>query len=166
MATRRRRTKLNIPMCLAGVLLCLTLISVHLTSGLYARYTTTAEGSDLARVAVFKVTEDRTTFSSGVVLGVAPGEKPTTAAIHVKNDSEVAIRYTITVTNETENLPLSFRVGDGTESAVTATGSWNMSVGSETDCVLRIYWKDVAGAEAYMGMVDKISITLTAEQID
>ena len=58
-----------------------------------------------------------------------------------------------------------FQVGDGTKSGVTATGSWDMSVGSETDCVLKIYW-DAAGAEAYMGMVDKISITLTAEQID
>ena len=163
MVTRRKRTKLNIPMCLAGILLCLTLISVHLTSGLYARYTTTAEGSDLARVAAFKVTEDRTTFSSGVVLGVTPGK--TMASILVKNESEVAIRYTITVTNVTENLPLSFRVGDGTESAVTATGSWSMPVKSTQECQLSIMW-DAAGAEAYMGMVDKLSITLTAEQID
>jgi len=45
--------KLNIPMCIACVLLCLTLLSVHLTSGLYSRYTSSASGSDSARVVKF-----------------------------------------------------------------------------------------------------------------
>ena len=55
----KQNTKVNIPMCAALVLLLLTMISVHLTSGLYARYTSTASGSDSARVAKFHVVSDQ-----------------------------------------------------------------------------------------------------------
>ena len=50
---RHAKAKLNIPMCLAGVLFCLTLFSFHLSSGVVARYTATAAGSDSARVIQF-----------------------------------------------------------------------------------------------------------------
>ena len=50
---KRSRAKVNIPICLAGVLLCLTLFSIHLTGGIFARYTTTASSSDSARVIRF-----------------------------------------------------------------------------------------------------------------
>ena len=43
----------NIPIYLACLLLCLTLISIHFFSGLYAKYTTTVSGSDSARVIKF-----------------------------------------------------------------------------------------------------------------
>lgn len=50
---RRRREKMNLPMALASVLFCLVLFSLHFTSGLYARYVSTAEGSDSSKVASF-----------------------------------------------------------------------------------------------------------------
>lgn len=53
MAGRNQRAKRNIPMCAACVLLCLTLLSAYLISGLYAKYTDTAVGSDSARVVRF-----------------------------------------------------------------------------------------------------------------
>ena len=55
MAARRKKTgaKVNIPMCLACVLLCLTLFSVHFSSGVVARYTATADSGDSARVIKF-----------------------------------------------------------------------------------------------------------------
>ena len=49
----KRRSKVNIPICAAAVLLCLTMFSAHLTGGIYARYSTTASGSDSARVIKF-----------------------------------------------------------------------------------------------------------------
>ena len=55
-------------MLLAGICLCLVLISSHLTSGLYARYSTSASGSDSARVIRFNqltVTEQGSFTSSG-----------------------------------------------------------------------------------------------------
>lgn len=53
MKGRQPRAKMNIPMCCAGVLLCLTLFSFYFTGGLYARYITRAEGADSARVITF-----------------------------------------------------------------------------------------------------------------
>lgn len=49
----KRKAPCNIPMTLACVLFCLTLISIHFTGGLYARYTTSDTASDSARVATF-----------------------------------------------------------------------------------------------------------------
>lgn len=49
----QKKSKLNIPMTAACILLCLTLFSFHFTGGLYARYITTASGDDSARVIKF-----------------------------------------------------------------------------------------------------------------
>ena len=43
----------NIPMCLACILFCLTLISVYITGGLYAKYTVSSNMPDSARVMRF-----------------------------------------------------------------------------------------------------------------
>ena len=51
----KNKNKVNIPLLLAGILFCLTLISSSLTSNLIAKYSTTASGSDRARVAKFNV---------------------------------------------------------------------------------------------------------------
>lgn len=53
LAKHTRTAKVNIPMCIASFLFCLTLISIHLTSGLYAKYISSASGNDSARVIVF-----------------------------------------------------------------------------------------------------------------
>ena len=50
---KRAQTQLNIPMCLAGVLFCLTLFSFHFSGGVVARYSANAGGSDSARVIRF-----------------------------------------------------------------------------------------------------------------
>ena len=53
MTKHRTHSKLNIPFCAGLVLLCLTLFSMHLTSGLYARYVTSDSAEDSARVIKF-----------------------------------------------------------------------------------------------------------------
>lgn len=53
MTKHRTHSKLNIPFCAGLVLLCLTLFSMHLTSGLYARYVTSDSAEDAARVIKF-----------------------------------------------------------------------------------------------------------------
>lgn len=50
---RKCQQNMNIPMVLACVLFCLTLISIHITSGLYAKYSVNATGDDSARVITF-----------------------------------------------------------------------------------------------------------------
>ena len=96
------------------VLACLTLISVYMTSGLYARYTTRATSSDSARVAKFRVTDTLTvTDSKGdevnsftmIEDSLIPGES-TTYAFEVQNDSEVAVRFSVRGEASINNLPL------------------------------------------------------------
>lgn len=53
MAKHKKTIKVNIPLCIAGVLFCLTLLSAHFTSGLYARYTASSTYGDSARVIRF-----------------------------------------------------------------------------------------------------------------
>lgn len=47
------KNKKNRPMYAACILLCLVLITAHMTSGLYSRYTAGGSGSDSARVISF-----------------------------------------------------------------------------------------------------------------
>lgn len=53
MAKKRARAKVNIPMCAACILLCLTMFSFHFSSGVIARYSTDTSGGDSARVIRF-----------------------------------------------------------------------------------------------------------------
>ena len=75
---KKRKAPCNIPMTLAGILFCLTLISIHFTGGLYARYTTSAAASDSARVVTFgqvtlTETVDGNTIHAAYGHIVAPG---------------------------------------------------------------------------------------------
>ena len=61
MAKYVRKPKMNIAMCVAGVLFCLTMVSTYMVSGLFARYSSTGTGSDSARVMKFgKITIEET----------------------------------------------------------------------------------------------------------
>ncbi len=95
----RKKKNVNIPMRAALILLCLTLISIRLTGGLYARYTAMAGGDDSARVAKFDV---QVSLSDGIQLSNA--QKSGEYTITVTNNSEVAIEYTL-VLSFTEAVP-------------------------------------------------------------
>ena len=88
-----KKQKVNIPMCAAFILFVLTLISMHLTSGLFARYTVTATGSDSARVAKFEVlgSLDR----SDITVDCKQTGQSGVYTITVNNQSEVAVGYII-----------------------------------------------------------------------
>ena len=86
-------------MCAALVLLCLTMISIHLTSGLFARYTSTATGSDGARVAKWDV--KGSSDSTALTIQNIPDNDSGTYSFTVTNDSEVAMKYSIEFVFET-----------------------------------------------------------------
>ena len=117
------KAKLNIPMCAALVLLLLTMISIHLTSGLCARYVATAGASDSARVAKFQVVSD---VQNGIVMECALKDTPGGCEITVKNESEVAVSYTIVVrfAEEVPGTDLCVKLDEsGTNQYVTADNS-------------------------------------------
>lgn len=90
-----KKAQINIPMCLAAVLLCLTMFSLHFTGGLYAKYIVRDSGEDSARVAAFdvKVIGD----SDDLVVELDNSGSDNVYEITVNNLSEVAVAYDISV---------------------------------------------------------------------
>lgn len=76
----------------AAVLTCLVLLSFHLMTGLYAKYSSTATGSDSARVAKFDVEYK---YDSD------------TRTITIINNSEVTVAYEVTYLGLPEGVTLS-----------------------------------------------------------
>ena len=89
-------TKVNIPMVVALILLMLTMISVHLTSGLYARYTARATASDSAHVAFWNV--GATSEKPAVSIDCSTDDLDDVYRFTVTNNSEVTARYDVVVT--------------------------------------------------------------------
>lgn len=165
----KNKTKMNIPIRAAAVLLCLSLVSIYFVSGLFARYTASDQGSNNARAAKFSI-EGSGVFTQPIEASLIPGDTVDVDLI-IQNNSEVAMEYTVTVSNETNNLPLEFNM-EKKEASPTARGSGatfteRQIPGSHTDeYILHIDWKKQDDNVARMGMVDHVMVTVTAAQID
>ena len=112
--------KKNVMMRVASALLVAVLMTTCAISGTFAKYTTTASGSDSARVAkwgveivangeMFTTSEDGTTFTGKTVLSaaddedvVAPGMSGNLVAMEITGEPEVAVevKYEATLTLE------------------------------------------------------------------
>lgn len=145
---------------IAAVLLVLVMLSTSMVAGRYARYTTTASGYDAARIARFSVTESgdlRQTFK----VKVSPGEAvPIT--VQLKNDSEVAVAYTVSAENYFRNLPLEFTVID----TATSQPAQPLAPGETRELALQIFWQEDITDDKYIGMVDLIHLTIRVTQVD
>lgn len=175
---KERNVKVDIVMCTVAVLLCATLFSMHLVGGLYARYTTSISSSDSARVAAFNIQQEGTIFET-FEAKVAPGTTQS-AELTITNKSEVAMEYTLKVTNVTGNLTsLKFTLGpvDGEPAVITESHENGVSIssarqipGDHTDkYTLNVDWEQSENEEddlALIGMVDYITVSVTATQID
>lgn len=157
---RSRRVPLSVWL---AYLLVATLIATGVT---FSGYVTEAYGSDSARVAKFEVSESGHMFASVPTSSLYPGAVDD-YDIKVENNSEVAIRYTITPINTTKNLPLDFyvvkQVGD--QEVVIETGAI-LAPGEEDTYSLKIVWPVAHNSVEYSGQVDRIQLGLRAEQID
>lgn len=166
-------------MCAAAVLLCLTLFSGYFVTGLVARYTTTVQNRNQARVAKFSIDssilDGESTLMTSVEADLVPGGSQTVKVV-IDNDSEVAVEYALEVANVTKNLPLSFSIAKGAGAPEVhadtekATVTARQGPGSHTDeYLLTISWP-VTGENdrdpGRMGMVDYLAVTVTAVQID
>jgi len=163
------KTNKNIPIYAAAVMLCLTLLSSYVVSGVYASYATNSRTNENARVAKFSVEGD------GVLLRpieakLSPGES-LKETLNIHNNSEVTVEYTLTVSSATNNLPLHFKVtktGASLEQEGNDITITNQQLpGSHVDQYeLDIEWGAGDNDPAVMGMVDYIAVTVTAVQID
>jgi len=95
----------------ALILICLILLCVHLMSGLFAKYLTSGEGDDSARVAKFQV--NVTGEAKDHVLAYSKSGTDGTQTISVENLSEVAVKYDVTVVfNQLPPEGLTVKIGD------------------------------------------------------
>ena len=150
-------------MCIASCLFCLTLFSFYLCGGLYARYTTSDSGEDAARVARFDVSEDGAYFSENLLIETVPGRVE--REIVVTNNSEVAVAYTVTIKNTTKNIPYSFSVDGSVPMPNECTVTCYLKPNSTESISIVAEWAE-EGALKYMGMVDLITLTISAQQVD
>lgn len=159
-------------MRVVAVLLVLVMVSTSVVSGRYARYTTTVTGSDSARVARFKVTEN-TTLLNTVSLYAIPGTT-TVCPLEVENDSEVAIRYTVDVQhpNTMKNFNLSYTIREvyKTDSVTYAEEKalpFEIEIAPNTTVILQLLAKWEGDVDpSFAGRVDAVSVTLKAVQVD
>ncbi len=175
----------NIAMYVAGVLLILTLVSTSIVSGLFAQYTSSDSGSDLARVAKFAVTGTGFSQTFNLQAKMKPGDvlnytetgDDHRGAFEISNQSEVTVQYTLTIRNTTNNLPLALKVKlNGAEvdksTEFTSADGYTYSTtlapnGTAAEkCEFKIEWPAASNDLVYSGQLDNIAITVKAIQVD
>lgn len=139
----RKRAKMNIPLIIACVLLCLTLFSIHLTSGIFAKYTTRADGKDSAKIAKWgelSITETGD-FDSGSAMMIPGVDLEKEATVNF-GKAEVATYIFIEV-DVSENWAVTEDEGEYTYSMLDGDISWAIAEGwtavSETEN--KVYYK-------------------------
>lgn len=171
------KAKLNIPVCAALVLLFLTLLTTHITGGLYARYTAQTTGRDTARVARFEI--NVTPLQDELTVDCADTQDGT-YNFTVTNDSEVSVRYSVLVTfkQSLQSGLLQVALDSGSYSYVGSSNAIAFAVdgsleplGDSADHALHfritpdLLFDSVQGQEEIdMGL--DFTVTVHAEQID
>lgn len=146
MAKYTKTAKVNIPMCIASFLFCLTLFSAYLTSGLYAKYISSASGSDNARVIKFGdlTLSEEGDFFDGNKLMVIPGVNLTKKATVSFSSSESATYVFLEIT------PSKWSTTDNKSFSLLSNGKtamqWNIAEGwmfLKSDNGTYIYYREL-----------------------
>ena len=108
----------------AAALLCLVLISVSLTSRMFARYTAGAQiPENHARTAAFEVSAEAPTEDPVTIIANGTDENGKAVyTIKVKNDSEVAVRYNAIVEFTGEKATENKEKFDDSDDKLSLTG--------------------------------------------
>lgn len=146
---------------LGAILLILTFFTTSLTGGLYARYLSGDSNHESARVARFVIDEDFSDIASYIPISLELQSDPSkpiflaTYAVEISNQSEVAVRCTLTPENITKNLPLAFSATE-----------LNLKAGETNTVTVNIEWKDGYTSESLANKNDLVRLTLTVAQLD
>ena len=177
---KRKRYSVNIPMFIAGALFCLVIFSVHFTSGIYARYSTTAEGNDSARVASFgelKITETGDFDNEGKKAMLLPGVdlKKDVEVTFGKSEVATIVFVEVTVSRNWEvSLPAKDFSFKGNDIQWQIADGWTFlneasAVGSKTSVF--VYYREVPANEEFgpvdviKGGIIKVSTDLTRKEM-
>ena len=150
---KKASRKLNIPLQLAAILLCLTLISLYLVSGLLAKYTAQGENTHSARVASFapKAVLDKDVWNYNLA--------------HCKTDNKFYFDYPLIITNASEvdvsyHISISFKDNSMNNAVFTIN-----STSQTADGLTPLEFKNVGTLDANntTGITQNISVTITEE---
>ena len=145
-------------------LLVLVMMSFSVIGNLLAKYASSADSVDVARVAKFDVSEtcveeisiSSDKFHPGYTL-IQP--------IEINNNSEVAVDYTLTVEILTDNLPLVLNMNEQSDRKIVINKKLQPNSGKE-EYSLSIVWPEEENNLDYSMMVDAIKLTVNAVQIN
>ena len=159
-------SKGNGAMRLAFVMLCLLMVSVYMMAGLLAKYRTSGDGGDGARVAKFDVRVTGTATDMDIECKEVADTG--TYQITVENKSEVAVRYTVTV----DIRPVDDAFDPSAITALWDTNSGELAVGAAANKHTLTFsvndWaavtKNMNGASGNISFT--FTVTVNAEQID
>lgn len=184
--------KKNVMMRMASCLLVAVLLTTCVISGTFAKYTSTATGSDIATVAKWSIkvidteiaattdvenlyfnlfdtindtnnTADETNVSDNLI---APGTAGS-FEFKVKNDSEVNAKYSVTLTEtNASNIPLQYSV-DGTEwkdsiAELSMTDLTDNEINIGVEETVTVYWRWVFEGTTNGAHAGQIDATDTA----
>lgn len=147
MMNRQPKAKLNIPMCIACILLCLTLFSFHLCGGLYARYVASASGQDLARVVKFgdlTFTETGDFYEDNklmIIPGVDLTKKVTVSFSGSESATYVFVEIMPTGWSTADNVTFSFLSNSKTAMQWSVAYGWTFL---KSDNGTYIYYRELA----------------------
>ena len=148
--------KIKFKLIISIFVVALIIISGSLVATSLSRYITSKNNIKSSVVAKFDVNEVLEDGGTEQMLSVTlnPGES-TTQNVLVTNSGDVLVKYTISVVNSTNNLPLTFTGYSGT----IAPG--------ETDfvCPIKISWSAESKDPYYSGKVDMIKLVIQVEQV-
>ena len=184
---KKLNTRTPIAFHIALVLFCLVLFSTYLTGGLYARYTTSASGSDSARVAIFRISGSNTWEQNAEVdlqLSFFDQNQATdTLSFTIVSSSEVAVRYSVEIVmpetdangQDVKYEWLTLQLDSGNKITTNSNVFTIENIGSFApgDNGQATHSLTFTIVESYMGRPDvvgdiagKVIITVRAEQID
>lgn len=162
-----------------AICISLFMLSIYMLSGIYARYTTKASAQDRARVASFVFSDNLQPQMSAELnlLGIKPGDAPRQFTVTVTNKDasnnvcEVGVRYYLKVESVHGTLPLVFSVtydGHTQKGAPVKSNDQTMSAGNaaEHTYTVTVEWPEENNDYVYANMVDQVTVTVYAEQID
>ncbi len=160
------------PLQLLAAMLCLTVLTIACTSYVYGRFTTKQQSSDGAQVAAFrpKVTYNEV-WNESMIL-TATGESSEMPFSISNIESETTVRITLEV--ETESvLPYELELylfdelmtpDSVSEGIYTYTGL--MEPDQSAELRLAVKWPDGDYDERFNRLTNRITATLTCEQVD
>ena len=179
----KKSNKVKTPLVfrLSLVLLCAMLFTSHMMGGLYARYTTTATGSDSARVAKFNVNSNTTSAFDIDLNFYDPSMFSDEVSFNVSSDSEVTVKYSVIVTMPSGMSDYSWLsinlddtttiVGSETNNVFTFSGVGQITHGDTVAKAHTLTFSIVDSRQGYPNSVANVingtaTITVRAEQID